>query len=430
MMSLFLFSLVFVLSASTLLANGGPWQTSPVFGSGEAGPANFIQRDVEIVSEFLEFTPLINFVEVNAIYTLYNYGEDLLTGYCFPVTSVILPEENWYSGEFDPNHDIQNFRIFHDGIELPITFLEAVQSTSTVNEYGYTVQAGNHMYTTELEIPAGDTTEVEVSYFLRATYEDFETTKDFFPSYEDRRFRYDMRPAAFWGNGTIGKFSMIINSAELHASNGSMQTLPEGGVWLDADHYSITEEYLNLNSFPQINFAFESRSALSAQFLERNRVSPDCYTVTASSELQGDYGPGNLSDSNLSTTWAEGVEGTTGEWILLNFEADTHVAWVGLVPGYAKSEYTYTANARPLEALVEVSIEGTHVSSYKIEIPEVPLETILEGSIYEVLREVYNRGESFPLSSIRITFEGTAPGSEYDDLCISELVVASFLLTE
>lgn len=426
-------TLVSVFTVSTVLANGGPSETSPVFGSGEAGPANFVHfvhRDVEIVSEDLEFTPRINYVEVDVFYTLYNYGEDLLTGYCFPVTSMIIPEEDRYYEGFDPEHDIQNFRILRDGVELPVEFILAEQSNSTVNEYGDEILLGSHMYTTELEIPAGDTTEVEVSYSLRATYEDFITSKGFFPSYEDRRFRYDMRPAAFWGNGTVGTFTMTINAAELHALNGSMQILPEGGVWLDADHYSITEDNLNLKSFSQLFFSFETRSAAAAEFLERHRMSPDSYTVTVSSRLKGDYGPGNLSDCDLSTTWAEGVEGTTGEWILLDFHKDAHVAWVGLVPGYVKSEHTYTANARPREVMVEVSINGSSTSCYHYEIPEVPWETIQRGSIFEMLWEVFNRGESYPLRSIRITIEETCPGSEYEDLCISELVVAGFLVPE
>ncbi len=72
-------------------------------------------------------------------------------------------------------------------------------------------------YETELSLQAGDTTVVEVSYSVRATYEDWESTKDFFPGYENRRFTYDLSPAACWGNGRAGSFTFTLDCRELFA---------------------------------------------------------------------------------------------------------------------------------------------------------------------------------------------------------------------
>ncbi len=66
-------------------ANGGPIETSQVHSAGEPGP-EFVHRDVELVSEELVFSPGMNFMEVTAIYTLYNPGERLETSYAFPCT--------------------------------------------------------------------------------------------------------------------------------------------------------------------------------------------------------------------------------------------------------------------------------------------------------------------------------------------------------
>lgn len=418
--------ILFLITVPTVHANGGPFETSPVFGSGEGAPLEFVPRDVEIVSEHLVFTPNMNFVAVDVTYTLYNYGDDLQTGYCFPVTAMIIPEEDRYSELFNPEYDVQDFRIIQDGIELPVELILTEESDTTVTDYDYETPVGTHLFTTQLAIAAGDTTEIEVTYLLRTTYEDYDDNKDFIPSYTDRSFRYDLRPAAWWGDGTAGIFTMTLDAEELHRVYGSMQILPDGGQWLDDDHYTIREESLNLGSLSELFFSFESRTAAATDFLEEHRVSPDSYTVTVSSELGANYGSFNLSDNDLSTAWAEGAEGTTGGWILIEFDPETRIAWVGLVPGYAKSEYTYTANARPLEARVEIVYNLHSSDSYNSEIPVLTWETIDRGFSTRMFWEVYNRGESYEVRSIKITFTDTVPGTEFEDLCISELIVADF----
>ncbi|MCK5133968.1 MAG: hypothetical protein KAR40_17695, partial [Candidatus Sabulitectum sp.] len=264
-------------------------------------------------------------------------------------------------------------------------------------------------------------------YLLRATYEDFEVTKHFLPTYANRSFVYDLRPAAWWGDGTVGIFTMTVNAEELHAMNGSIQILPEGGQWLDDNHYTVSEQHLNFRSNPEISFSFESRIAASTDFLEEHRMSPDNYTVTVSSELGANYGSSNLSDNDPSTTWAEGAEGTTGGWILIQFEPGTYVSWAGLLPGYAKSEYTYTANARPLEATVEVDIQSNSSSHpYTYSIPAIDWEIIERGFNCDMFWAAFNRGESYQVRSIKITFTDVIPGTEFEDLCISELIIAAF----
>ncbi len=414
------------MASSTVLANGGPFETSPVFGAGDGAPIEFVQRDVELVSEELVFTPKINFVEVDVTYILYNYGEDLETGYCFPVTAMIIPEEDRYTMAFNQEHDVQGFRFFQDGTELPTEFILTEESNSTVMDYGYETPVGTHLFTTNLAIAAGDTTEIQVTYLLRATYEDFDNTKHFLLTYQDRSFRYDLKPAAFWGDGTAGTFTMTVNAEELHSVYGSMQILPEGGQWLDDNHYIISEENLNLESLSELSFSFESRTAASSVFLEEHRISPENYTITVSSELGASYGSSNLSDNDLSTAWAEGEEGTTGSWILIEFNPGTNISWVGLVPGYAKSEYTYTANARPSEVTVEVDNQTYYIGDYPYRIHAIDWEIIERGFSTRMFWAAFNSGESHEIGSIKIIFTGAIPGTEYEDLCISELVVAGF----
>jgi len=418
--------IAFLTTVSTVLANGGPFETSPVFGTGDGAPVQFVKRDVELVSEELVFTPRINFVEVDVTYVLYNYGEDLQTGYCFPVTAMIIPEEERYSALFNPESDVQNFRILQDGIELPVEFMLTEESDTTVTDYDYETPVGTHLFTTQLAIAARDTTEIEVTYLVRATYEDFDNVKHFLLNYQDRSFRYDLKPAAFWGDGTAGAFTMTVNAEQLHRMYGSMQILPEGGEWLDDDHYTISEQNLNLESLSELFFSFESRIAASTEFIEQHRISPENYTITVSSELGASYGASNLSDNDFSTAWAEGEEGTTGSWILIEPDPGIEISWVGLVTGYAKSEYTYTANARPIEAVVGVNTFYPE----NVTIHAIDWEIIERGFNRDVFWEAFSQGSIYDITSIKITFTDVIPGTEFEDLCISELVVADWLPTE
>lgn len=405
-------------------ANGGPIETSQVHSAGEPGP-EFVHRDVELVSEELVFSPGMNFMEVTAIYTLYNPGERLETSYAFPVHAMVYPEDEWYMGEFLPENNIKGFSIKQNGTELYSECSIYGDDQSVVREYGMMLSLITCSYETELSLQAGDTTVVEVSYSVRATYEDWESTKDFFPGYENRRFTYDLSPAACWGNGRAGSFTFTLDCRELFAMGGNVVETPVGGRWITEKLYRMDAFDFPMDSLPPLLIAWESREAAMGNYLQDHIISPERYTVTVSSSLGEGYGGENLTDGNLQTAWSEGAEGTTGEWILIEFEPGVSVSWVGIIPGYAGSEHLYTANARPREAKV-VSSMGNNRSTYDQEIGERSWEELAWGTPFSGYAEVFNRGESFPCEWIRITFTGSIPGAVYQDLCVSELVVAGW----
>lgn len=104
-------------AASVAFSNGGPVATSQVHSAGGAGPA-YQQTGVELVAEDLTFSPGMDFVNVTAVYTLYNPGEYLETAYSFPVYATVYPEEEWNMGEFVPEESILDFTIKQNGTEL------------------------------------------------------------------------------------------------------------------------------------------------------------------------------------------------------------------------------------------------------------------------------------------------------------------------
>lgn len=422
-----IFIITLLISAQAVLANGGPIETSPVLGGGEGGPDDFIRRDVEIVSEDLTFTPKVKFVDVDVRYVLFNYGEDLETGYCFPVTAINVSGEDTYNQNINPEFDVQDFIITMNGNELPVEFFLSEERDTVRNPYGYETQVSTHLYTTHLSIASGDTAVVDVSYSIRATYEDFQTTKNFFPSYQDRIFTYDLTPASWWGRGTAGTFTMTLNTEELHAAGGSMMDIPGEGEWIAENRFVFSQENFRLNSISPLYFAYESRLASDEEYIEQYIISPENYTVTVSSSLSGNYGAENLSDGDLTTTWSEGAEGTTGEWILLEFNEGVNVAWVGIAPGYMKGKDVFRANAKPATLAVECTMRDGDYSDIEIHnYVDTGWMTIEKGFTREIFQEVFNRGESYPIESLLITVEEAIPGEKFEDLCISEIIVAGW----
>ncbi len=411
-------------AASVAFSNGGPVATSQVHSAGDGDPT-FQQTDVELVSEELTFSPGMDFIDVTAVYTLYNTGEPLQTGYAFPVYAMVYPEEEWYMGEFVPEDNIIGLTMKQDGMELQSECMLYGDNQSVVREYGLSLPLMVCSYVTELSFQAGDTSVIEVSYSVRATYQDWETSKEFFPGCEDRRFTYDLSPAAFWGSGRAGSFTFTLDCRELFAMGGTVVETPEGGRWITEKLYRIEALDFPMDSLPTLFLSWESRMATKAVHLENHRISPDDYTITVSSSLGEGYGPENLSDGNPETAWCEGENGITGSWILLEFEPGVNVSWIGMVPGYAKSEHLYSANARPLAAEVVLSIEGRELA-WDNEIDRIEWEDIQWGPEMARYAYVFNRGESFHYDWIRITFTEAVPGEEFEDLCVSELVLAGW----
>ncbi len=325
---------VILFLVSVCMANGGPVATSQVHSAGDGDPT-FQQTDVELVSEELTFSPGMDFIDVTAVYTLYNAGEPLQTGYSFPVYAMVYPEEEWYIGEFVPEDNIIGLTMKQDGIELQSECSIYGDDQSAVREYGVLMPLMICSYMTELSFQAGDTSVVEVSYSVRATYEDWETSKEFFPGREDRRFTYDLSPAAFWGSGWAGSFTFTLDCRELFAMGGTVVETPEGGRWITEKLYRIEALDFPMDSLPTLFLSWESRMATKAIHLENHRISPDDYTITVSSSLGEGYGPENLSDGNLENAWCEGENGITGSWILIEPAPGVNVSWIGIVPGYA-----------------------------------------------------------------------------------------------
>ena len=131
--------------------------------------------------------------------------------------------------------------------------------------------------------------------------------------------------------------------------------------------------------------------------------------ASASSELwDPEYGsfPASLAiDSDISTSWQEGVTGDgKGENLTLFFNQATEVSVLQLYTGFTMSEYTYQANSRPRELRFDFS-DGSSCS--------YTLSDRIDSTIVALSRPVTT-------SYITITIVDTFPG-EWLDTAISEV---------
>lgn len=141
-------------------------------------------------------------------------------------------------------------------------------------------------------------------------------------------------------------------------------------------------------------------------------VYPD--RVEASSSLQSVagvyYGPENLVDGDLTTSWQEGVDGYgEGEAIRFSFAEEKNIKTISINAGSWINSERYYANGRPKELVLVFSRGGTDVRS-----DAVTLEDKMEQQ-FMVL------DEAVECDSIYIRIESVYTGEQYEDTVIAEV---------
>ena len=129
-----------------------------------------------------------------------------------------------------------------------------------------------------------------------------------------------------------------------------------------------------------------------------------------SSVLKGryTYGPENLFDGKADTAWCEGVPGTgVGEVITLRIDEGGPFRRLLIENGYGKSDALFHRNARPrtIELRTDTGLSIRH------ELEDTPFERVIE----------LPRPDAYEVLQIRVV--DVYPGTQYQDLCISSLVI-------
>jgi hypothetical protein len=134
------------------------------------------------------------------------------------------------------------------------------------------------------------------------------------------------------------------------------------------------------------------------------------FTATASSEADadadGNYKPGNVGDGIEDAMWCEGDKDGdgTGAWLQLDLGAPRKVGRIGLINGIGTSLSLWMKGNRATAAMLTFDDGAT-----------APLE------IKSSMRPQELTFGPVTTRTVRITFTGVTKGSEYNDLCISEL---------
>lgn len=156
--------------------------------------------------------------------------------------------------------------------------------------------------------------------------------------------------------------------------------------------------------------------------------------IKASSTLIGNYYAQNLIDKNVTSAWVEGQSGF-GEGQYVEFELkDIALNRIGMVNGYKKSEYLYTANSKVKKVKVEVdtflkNLDTGEVSG--LDRMEKIIELSDRGYYDENIDLIFHYSDFEPVAKnqvrlskrIRLTILEAYKGNKYDDTCISEVII-------
>ena len=482
----FFLLLVFAFLPVLLHANGDPvisysaWIRS-------CNPIPLKVTEVQVVREDLDINVGMPFTSVRVAYRLKNNSKKPIhVDYGFPVDFGGTAKGDYGFEGDDMTEDlhevgvadraVRSIKFQLDGAELPWTRSDEVVKTGEVYEdedTGEQVEITRYrLWTyTVLDIPAGETVVLQVDYEvlcnwmtpLGALHQS--PLSRYYPRSGD--FTYDFSPAQHWGNGKADTFSCTLHCDGLpkgfyHKNDDSESPM----LNTEAPFVRFNKTTWTCNA---ANFDFQKADEMNLLFWEDTWSDPkvpytpwgnplvDCavpaaaYTVKVSG-AQANYPASNMTDGNLATAWVAPGNGV-GATIDIDFPKPRRVSDIGFYNGYHKSAALWAANSR----VKSLRLEITRADGYRDEPVEVnvsdwdsvfyvlkdePIARFNDISLLAVTnlsRQLYGREtgvdpdgiilyDKVPFASeyishIKITVLATTPGTKYQDLCISDLVV-------
>lgn len=486
MKKFFLSLLAVVFLPTLLLANGDPvisysaWIRS-------CNPIPLKVTEVQVVREDLDINVGLPFTSVRVAYRLKNNSnKPIHVDYGFPVDFGGTAKGAYGFEGDDMTEDlhevgvadraIRGIKFQLDGTELSWTRSDEVVKTGEVYEdedTGEQVEITRYrLWTyTVLDIPAGETVVLQVDYEVLCNWITplgslhQSPLSRYFPNAGD--FTYDFSPAQHWGNGKADVFSCTLHC----------EGLPKGFYHKNDDSESpmLNTEvpFVRFNKTTwtcnAANFDFKKADQMTIQFwadnwsdpkvlytpwgnpLSERAVPAAAYTVKVSG-AQANYPATNMTDGDPTTAWVAPGNGV-GATIDIDFPKPRRVSDIGFYNGYHKSAALWGANSR----IKRLRLEITRADGYRDEPVEVdvsnwdPVFYVLKEepiarfgdisllAITNLSRQLYGREtgvdpdgiilyDKVPFSSenishIKITVLATTPGTKYQDLCISDIVV-------
>ncbi len=226
----------------------------------------------------------------------------------------------------------------------------------------------------------------------------------------------------------IGMLSLLFLMEPICGLNNKLSSPPFDKI----DDMDISElepeEIINFNDYSQKDFKEQAEDGLWSTIWHRN-LSYLKTSLEASSTLKG-YSVNNLLDKKVETTWVEGTKGDgLKEWISIKLDADKHspsstpftIHWVGIIPGYAKSQKTWEENNRVKSALLIIFSPGAPRWQYVI--CRLKFKDVNGLQVFHLSNDLAAPNMDPMTKTLWLVIEDVYKGTKFADTCISEVVV-------
>lgn len=419
-------------------ANGGPIDGSYVQKSGNIKLIS--KSEIELVKENLNIEIDGDYCNVEVTYILKNHGDESNVKYGFPVD--FIPSDGYY---FPSTEYIKRFEFLLNNTRIKYTtdLEDSVHVENIISNYGGGFKVSRKWYITEIPFKENSTQELKVKYRIMSNFGNYPSGLEYFSYYSERTFLYDLKPAGFWGNGTISEFIIKIKKPAILTPDEVTINGIEDLKFID-DICNKTIVDFNVNDSKILDISWDlSSSYMSDEFA--NSL-PNCIVknIRTSSQLAGNYYANYLIDNDYQTAWVEGKDNSgIGEWIEIEFNDNVIICGMTFLNGYTKSIETFNTNNKIKSYLVEISTKNgneintkTYNSDNYRELKNKSYKNISEQNYYQMLDLLFDEGDPSIISDnvdellkeigmtikIKITIKDVFKGTKYDDACISELL--------
>lgn len=422
--------ILLMVTASNIFANGGPIDGCAVYRTADIILINM--PDIKLIKEDLKINIVGDYSFVDVTYVIQNnsYTDSKIT-YGFPIDYIrtdLQYEFEWqkeYLPEIEFYLDAKKLKIKH---QVDYSIFEEKADTNDEQM----LEMRRSWYIVDFNIPKGKSIILKVKYKIKNGFEDWATTKSFFPTFDDRRFIYDFKPAQNWDDGIIDELNVQINVKDIITKGGKVNISGLSFSESLGVYFASFKKY-DLKTSPNLTIFYQNTEKLS-DYLSKYRIKNDkIKAVTVSSSLSSSYSSKNLFDFDFNTAWVEGSE-RDGIGEKIEIELDKYpLAAICLINGYTKNADVYLSNNRIKKLKIDIEYidyedstklitESNEVLFNKLEYNEISKNNF--GNIITIVGD-YGDGYS-KITKITLTILDVYKGTKYSDTCISELLLLGF----
>jgi hypothetical protein len=422
--------LVLLGAESSLLGNGGAWQTGvPVTGNAAASDQKRA-TNVTIEDEKLVIDLHQEFAAVEVRYRMRNTGGEVAQDFFFPVERW-APSDGEDAGTAET--DLEGYAITADGAELKWAEVDAKgEKPKPVKDPRWgEFQPGSRLWKkSSIPFAAGQTREILIRY--RSPYAAVQSSVSDDSHSGEAYFRYSLSPAATW-KGPIGQGKVTVNY--LHPRPEEIAITKPKDRFKKITDTQFEWDFQNLKPTLAddikivVHPAYDTYTTrgedavnyedqkFRAEYLfqgDRYFLQHSNYDAVATSTLppsgEKKYDVENIKGIQSDVTWAEGAEGDgIGESITFTVQRALPLDAIMIMPGYrADDAALWSKNNRVAE--LEVTLNGEH--TFVAKIPDHKFANLYPIPVREYTKAV---------NTVKLTIKAVHRGSSARDTCISRL---------